>query len=291
MKAVRLFSFLVLTVLMASATLDSSDAQDQDDEHPQIAHSSDAFEKTIQTSIKSLSESGFANGLSRPSVGASANQQYEKQRDLIKKELPIEAISEGNRGVKYDVILQPGHYGRPPDAGPRGTAGADVTERALATYITNEIVKKLREDHLNVLVVSANKYLRPTAKGAAFDGLQTKVFLAIHANGGEPPCSGKAGPSLGYKSDSSLYGMHTLGFSLSAAMGYAYKDFSRDNYTVNEAQYYMFNQVKADRLAGLLEVGELTCPDSEKRLIAASKRIGDNVAHAIDFIVRTNGPM
>jgi len=73
---------------MASPLLTFSDADDEEQEHPQIANSSDAFEKTVQTSIKLLSESGFAKSLARPSVGASAHQQYKKQRDLIRNELP-----------------------------------------------------------------------------------------------------------------------------------------------------------------------------------------------------------
>ena len=161
------------------------------------------------------------------------------------------------------MILQPGRYGRPPDPGPVGTSGQLVSERAFVTYVTERIAKRLREDNDTVLIVSADKYLRPTSVNAPFNGLAAKVFLAIHADRGSMrPCS--TGPSLGYKSESSLFAMHAIGWSLSAALGYRYADFSKDNYTVNEAKYYMFNKVKADRLTGLLEIGELTCTSFRK---------------------------
>jgi len=151
--------------------------------------------------------------------------------------------------------------------------------------VTNVIAQSLRSDGDSVLVISADNYLLPTSRNAAFDGLRAKVFLAIHADGSVRPCS--TGPSLGYQSDSSLLAMHTVGLGLAYALGYNYSDFNRDNFTANEARYYMFKQVEADRLAGLLEVGELTCPASEKQLITSSKLIGLNIARAVNFIVQT----
>jgi hypothetical protein len=62
----------------------------------------------------------------------------------------------------------------------------------------------------------------------------------------------------------------------------------RKNYTSNEADYYMFRQVRTMRLTGLLEVGELTCEKSERKLIVSSHAVSTNVARAIDFILRTH---
>jgi hypothetical protein len=50
----------------------------------------------------------------------------------------------------------------------------------------------------------------------------------------------------------------------------------------------LFRQVQAERVTGLLEIGELTCPDTEKQLIISANHIGDNVAQALDFIAKTN---
>lgn len=58
----------------------------------------------------------------------------------------------------------------------------------------------------------------------------------------------------------------------------------KDNYTVDEAKYYMFSKVNTEVMKGLLEVGELTCVDSENRLITTSTVVGKNVAAALKYI-------
>ena len=143
--------------------------------------------------------------------------------------------------------------------------------------------ENLRESGYKVLVVSADKYLKPSYEGNSFRGLTGKVFLAIHADGSAVPCS--TGPSLGYRSRSDLFAMHAIGWALGKALGYDYSDFNKDNFTVNEARYYMFEQIRADRITGLLEIGELTCGSKEKQLISSSDLIGSNVAEGIKYIV------
>jgi hypothetical protein len=133
------------------------------------------------------------------------------------------------------------------------------------------------------LVISADQYIRPSSKDP-FDGLTAKVFLAIHLEGSEKPCYGKA--SLGYPKGSLPFTMHTIGWSLSNALGYNYKDFAHDNFTPNEASYYMFSRVQTDRLTGLLEVGEVTCKETEKLIISSSDVIAQNLAYALNVIVR-----
>jgi N-acetylmuramoyl-L-alanine amidase len=258
----------------------------QDAEHPRIAISSEAFRESLVSSADKLREFGFEVGLEMPTPetrGSSSDEPFQKLVHDIRTETPLPGVSAGTRGVKYDVILQPGHYGR--IHGAIGTAGQFVSERALAAYVTNVIAQSLRSAGDSVLVVSADDYLRPTSRNVPFDGLRAKVFLAIHADGSDRPCT--TGPSLGYDSDSSLLAMHAVGWGLAAALGYNYSDFNRDNFTANEARYYMFRQIQADRLAGLLEIGELTCPASEKQLINSSRLIGLNIARALDFIVQT----
>jgi N-acetylmuramoyl-L-alanine amidase len=262
---------LILVVLLCSIILLAE--QTQSTEHPQISASSSEFLRSAAASVDSLKKVGFATQLETPSLGANSAEQFEKLLAEIKAERPISPVDQPKDGVAYDVILQPGHYGR--KSGAVGTAGQLVSERALVSYMTNLVAESLRGANISVLVVSADHYPRT--------GLRSKVFLAIHADGSARPCS--TGPSLAYQSNSSLLAMHAVGWSLSAALGYSYTDFKRDNFTADEAKYYMFKHVQAEQLTGLLEVGELTCPKSERTLIGSSNLVGRNIARAVQFIV------
>jgi len=264
----KTLSMVVLTAIVAVA------ARIGDAEHPEITNSSLEFQKSTAASIARLKEEGFARQLETPSLGSNSDEQFEKLLASIKAEAPISNVDKFQSGIVYDVVLQPGHYGRPP--GPVGTAGQLVSERALVSYMTNIAAQHLRRANVSVLVVSADH---------APPGLRSKVFLAIHADGSVTPCA--TGPSLAYQSNSSLLAMHAVGWSLGAALGYSYTDFNRDNFTVNEAKYYMFRRVQADRLTGLLEVGELTCSKSERQLIKSANLVGANIARALQFIVQT----
>jgi hypothetical protein len=135
-----------------------------------------------------------------------------------------------------------------------------------------------------VLVVAADNYLRPTRFGADFNGLHGKVFLAIHADANDHHCT--TGPSLGYQKPATAVAMNFVALGLADALGYEYDDFRR-NFTANEADYYMFHEVRARRLIGLLKVGELTCEKSELALITSSHAVGANIGRAVDFILRT----
>jgi N-acetylmuramoyl-L-alanine amidase len=265
---------LILTIVSTGQTQDES-------EHPQISQSSDDFVRSSASAIEKLKEAKFEDRLERPGFGAVSQEKFEQLVAQISKEAPIKGVELGDRGKKYDVILQPGHYLRA--TGRVGTTGKFVSERALAAYITNILAQQLRDDGDSVLVVSADHYLRPSSN-TKFDGLTSKIFLAIHLDGSSTPCQGKA--SLAYPKGSLSFSMHTVGYSLAEALGYNPTDFERDNYTVNEAHYYMFSQVRADRLTGLLEVGELTCELKEKQFIVSADVIAQNVAEALDYVVK-----
>jgi N-acetylmuramoyl-L-alanine amidase len=260
-------------VFVTSIMLGTS--QLSDTEHPEVTISSGEFQQSATDSIELLKKQGFARQLETPSLGSNSSAQFETLLAEIKEEQPIPHVDERENSKAYDVILQPGHYGR--RQGAVGTNGHLVSERALVSYVTSVAAENLRKANVSVLVVSADHYPRP--------GLRAKVFLAIHADGSARPCS--TGPSLGYQSRSSLLAMHAVGWGLGEALGYSYTDFRHDNFTANEAKYYMFREVQADRLTGLLEVGELTCPKSEKQLINSSNLMGTNVARAVQFIVQT----
>jgi N-acetylmuramoyl-L-alanine amidase len=263
--------WLVVFVFMATITWAQSD---DDPEIPRIDTASESFVKSTRTSIQRLSDAGFEGNLETPSFGANADEIFNTQLKRINSTVPISTIDELKKGAAYDIILQPGHYGRPP--GKLGTHGDFVTERALVAYIADVTARRLRDDGLSVLLVSADKYPRPLPPA--------KVFLAIHAEGTENHCQAKA--SLAYSSSASPLAMHAVGWALSSALGYRYSDFAKDNYTPNERDYYMFKMVTADRLTGLLEIGELTCASREKQLISSSELIGNNIASALKFIAQ-----
>ncbi len=190
-------------------------------------------------------------------------------------------MATGDFNVVYDVILQPGHYLRPPGA--VGTAGERVSERALVAFITRMVASKLKSRGHNVLVISADHYLIDDEKTPHYEGLTAKAFLSIHADGSVKPC--KSGPSLGYREKSAMPAMHQLALAVAIALGYSYRDYENDNFTVNLSNYYMLRKLKTKVVSGILEVGELTCPKSEKAMIEASEDLAANIATALHFIV------
>jgi N-acetylmuramoyl-L-alanine amidase len=165
--------------------------------------------------------------------------------------------------------LQPGHYGR--TSGKTGGEGKQVSEQQLVAFIAAHAATYLIDQKLKVLVVAADDFDK--------SGLATQVFLAIHADASEKPCT--TGPSLGYAKNSNLLGMHTIGFALATSMGQSYTDFMRDNFTVNEHEYYAFRYMKAAGYSGLLEVGELTCPSIENTLIRNALLVAQNLGVAL----------
>jgi hypothetical protein len=275
-------TLLCVGLLSVSGTVRSQENDGAFAEHPKaIAY--EQYEKTYAESLKILSDLHFQDKLQFPSLGSAPGAES-RVVEAIQAERPIAEIGHAVRGTVYDVILQPGHYGRPPGPGNQGTHGRFVSERALATYLTDALATELRNRSLSVLVVPANDYLKHESR----DPLRTKIFLAIHADGKNPPCNqkGTLGASMGYKPQDFFLAMHTVGAALGAAMGYGYDDFHRDNYTPNEANYQWFNSVNASVLKGILEVGELTCPHTEDRLIASAPRIAYNLATALQVLLQ-----
>jgi hypothetical protein len=256
-----------------------------DPEHPPITTSSDEFVAGTPAALNVLQKSNFEQGLETPGLAASSDQDFQRLVTEINAKPSMPGFGNGTAGIEYDVILQPGHYLR--TSGRTGTMGKYVSEQALVAYITSIVAASLGRTGASVLVVSADNYLRPTRVGVEFNGLHSRVFLAIHADGSERPCT--TGPSLGYQRPATALTMNFIGLGLADALGYDYASFRKANYTANEAKYYMFHEVRAGRLTGLLEVGELTCQTSERELISSAHAVGANVARAIDFILRTPG--
>lgn len=256
----------------------------QTDEHAQITSSSQQFRNGAAAAIKDLLAGGFEDELESPALGSADNDDYKALLAAITREPRIADIDQADPGAVYDVILQPGHYFRL--TGNTGASGRKISERALVNFITTAAADELRKRKLKVAVVSADTPFRDKAHTAGFEGLTGRIFLAIHADGSTAEC--RTGPSLAYQTNSSVHAMHAIGWALSQALGYTYQDFMKDNFTVNEAKYYMFKHVRTPLMTGLLEVGEITCEKAEERLIGGARRAGHNIAHALDFVLKAS---
>ena len=221
--------------------------------------------------IQKLTENGLESELDVPGMNAQNSERHALLTKAIMLDSPMTAFGYGTKGVAYDVILQPGHYGR--RTGAVGTTGKTVTERELVAYIVNKASAELKGKGLNVLVVPADNSTK---------GLEAKIFLSVHADGATASCT--TGPSLAYEDNSSLLAMHAIGWALAQSLGYSYEQFRKDGYTVNSARYYMFPRIKTSVMKGLLEIGELTCDTIEPRLITSADMIGKNLARAIIFV-------
>ncbi|MFG0766858.1 hypothetical protein ACF8Q9_08295 [Pseudomonas sp. TYF_15] len=243
------------------------------DEEAHPTKSSAEFESSANADLTALINSNFQDGLVSQSLGASTKNEYEASLGRINESWKQLVTYKGDPKVQYDVILQAGHYRRL--KGATGAQGANVSEMQLSAYIVSGIAKELAKSNtLKVLVVPADGYER---------GLNAKIFLAVHADGSVKPCS--TGPSLSYQKSSSTLAMHAIGWGLSQALGYKYEDFRKDGFTVDAAHYYMYSKVDAPVMKGLLEIGEVTCPKEESRLIVGADGIAVNVARAISFVL------
>lgn len=259
------FEFWVCrTFILLLALFAVSPSFAQDDEGQVVAQTTDQFQMLEPAAEEKLAKTAFFSQL-QP-FGLTARQATAAD---IKMKPDVPNLGRGDPKAQYDVILQPGHFGR--TSGATGGEGRQVSEQELVAYIVAHAATYLIDQKLKVLVVSADDFDK--------SGLVTQVFLAVHADASDKPC--KTGPSLGYAKDSSLLGMHTIGFALAASMGQSYTDFMKDNFTVNEHQYYAFRYMKAAGYSGLLEVGELTCPSVENTLIRNALLVGKNLGVAL----------
>ena len=257
----------IFLLIVMFGQLSESSATDRE-EGRIIKDTTSEFNKSESEAQRQLATTGFFNALQPFSLGARAPSVTE-----IKATVVMPNLGRGDPKSEYDVILQPGHYQR--ISGRVGTSGAQVTEQQLVAFIVANVATYLIGKGVTVLVIPADNFDK--------SGLNTEVFLAIHADGSEKQCT--TGPSLGYKHDSSLLGMHALAFALAASMGQTYDDFKKDNFTVDERDYYTFSYIKAQGYSGLLEVGELTCPKVEKALISNALLIAQNLGVALKSAV------
>ncbi|NTI46627.1 N-acetylmuramoyl-L-alanine amidase [Agrobacterium rhizogenes] len=268
---------LLATAMLATCAISTTALRAQEVEESRITQSSKVFLDAEKSSLAKIAQSDLADALETGSLGAMSSGEFDKLVAEIKAYKPIKGVGMGTTSTKYDIIVQPGHYLR--TTGKLGTSGKKVSEQQLVAYIVRIIATQLEGSGLKVLVVPAD---------GVTSGLNARVFLSVHADGSENAC--KIGPSLSYQKNSSLQAMHAVGFALSRAFGYEYEDFMKDNYTVDEAKYYMFAKVNTDVMKGLLEVGELTCEKSENQLIESSTIIGRNLASSLKYVATLESP-
>lgn len=272
---------LLLAATLLTGGIGSQAAFAQETEEVTFTQSSSSFVAGTKESLDLLRGDDFLAGLESAALGSKSAEEFATLLREIKAEKVIADVARGDPKITYDVILQPGHYGR--KTGLTGASGKLISERALVSFVVAGVAVELRKRGYSVLVLSADNYITDDASTAAWDGLTAKSFVAIHADGNAKACS--AGPSLGYAPGTSPHAMHAIGLAMSQALGYKYADFMKDNFTANEAKYYMFKHVKASSFRGLLEIGEVTCEAEEKTMVEYSTLLASNIAHSIDFIV------
>jgi N-acetylmuramoyl-L-alanine amidase len=264
----RLLTMLMLSIYLLSAL--SKQAHATDDGEVVLDTTAD-FNKRAEQAEQRLAKAEFFSNLQASPAAAKLVTAAD-----IKSNVSIPNLGRGDPTKKYDAILQPGHYGR--TSGATGGEGAQVTEQKLVAYIVANVAQYLIDLHSHILVIPADDFDK--------SGLNADVFLAIHADAAEKPCT--TGPSLGYPKGANLLAMHSIGYALATAMGQTYSDFQKDNFTVNEYKYYAFQYIKTSGYSGLLEVGELTCPAKEKALIdralLISRDLGIALKASIDII-------
>lgn len=208
-----------------------------------LVTSSQEFTQSRDATLAKLRDDGFTRLLLAGGLGAASSDQAKASSVRVTSGAKLAGVSVGASNASYDVIIQPGHYGR--TKGATGASGALISEQQIAAYIVGSVATQLRESGYNVIVVPADNVVAKSAK----------VFLAVHAEGSTKQCS--AGPSLAYKEGTTPFAMQSIALGISQAMGYDHQNFRADNYTKNEAQYYMYKRVNAARLNGLYDSVQL----------------------------------
>lgn len=240
-----------------------------------------------QDVLASIAEFAAQNGFNEPKVLAAGPDDIKRLARAAKQAHRdiAELVGAGDPDQSYDLILQIGHY--PKIAGSTGGQGQKraflkedgeriprVTEQDLAALVGLGIAKKLDE--------TAVKYLIVESRPAKFGGRQkTKIFLALHTDSAIAPCS--VGPSVGYDDISDAEGMHLIAFALATSLGFDPVDFMKDNYTKNLQGYYSYKYFSTELFEGLLEMGELTCPEHEVLMLERASVISEYLANAIVF--------
>lgn len=222
--------------------------------------------------LAAIASTGVLGQMEGPALGSDMRSIFDDNLSAIRAIGPDAFEMPGQEARVHDVVLQPGHFWR--TSGATGSQGAHIAERSLAAFLVQRIASSLEEDGYDVIVIPADGYPRP---------LDTQIFLAIHADGSDTPCA--SAPSMGYDDPSDALGVHAVGFALATALGYSYDEFMDDGFTKALREYYAFPHMRTTKFEGVLEVGELSCPEEEELLITSAELIAGNIARMLAGIV------
>lgn len=248
------------------------------DDTPGDIASPGEMRREAETELARLAPSGLLGEMDSPAFGSDLQTIFDDNLVAIGEVGPTTFAMPVYEGRTHDVVLQPGHFWR--TRGSTGSQGQYVTERSLAAYLVQEIASDLRAAGHDVLVIPADGYMRP---------IDAQIFLAIHADGSETPCA--SAPSMGYDDPSDTLGVHAVGYGLASALGYSYDEFMDDGFTKALREYYAFEHVRTTKFEGVLEVGELTCPEEERLLVTSADLIAHNIAKMLSGIVALSQPI
>lgn len=242
-----------------------------------VEPSSAEFLTSVDDALLALDTQDYFGQLLLPGFGARLNDADVGQlvANVSRKGLLPSAINNFGRGdpnLMYDIILQPGHFGRA--SGATGSQGARISERDFAAHIVSEVAGRLSEDNVNVIVIPADDFARP---------LKSKIFLAVHLDGSDSPCA--SAPSMGYDDHTDVLGVHAIGFALAAALNYDYNEFMDDGFTANLRNYYAFNHMQSSSFGGVIELGELSCPEEEELLLRSEQNLIRNFHVALSAML------
>ncbi len=175
----------------------------------------------------------------------------------------------------YDVLISAGHEGRPAScarfphrACNLGAAG----ERNWTPIVADEAARALRADGYSVAREPADFKGRYRVRSAIF----------IHFDGSTSPCS--SGASIGYHDRGSAYAAQLWHKDYGAVFPFR---FQPDNFTGGLRDYYGFRQVRAQRGALVLELGEVSCPAQRSWLSARLRWEGDFIAQFVRQLIGT----
>lgn len=185
---------------------------------------------------------------------------------------------------EYDVVLQIGHFPRT-----SGVTGGQGVQRAyLSGYPINRVTE---QDYASLIVLGVAKYLSgknvPVLVVPADDypaGLKSKIFLSFHTDSAAPPC--RVNASVGYDDSGDARGMHLIAYALASSRGLDAENFMRDNYTKNLQHYYGLGRATTSLFEGILEMGELSCPDQEDDMLVNAEVIALSLGRAIEWALR-----
>lgn len=223
--------------------------------------------------IAAILSTDLISNLEQPTVLGFDRQSLLAAAEVAKTAYASLSTSPGATGESYDIVLQAGHFGR--TKGATGGQGKFVTEQQYAAWITSLIADDLRKNELSLVVIPADGFNRP---------LKAKIFIALHTDASDFPCS--VGPSIGYKAVSDSLGMHGIAAALAITLDKDPAAFMRDNYTKNLSGYYAYSGTNVSMFEGLLELSELTCPDDEELLLERGETLARNLSWAIRFALK-----